>query len=164
MSDGLPSDEQLRRIERGVQRRIDLRRRLAQRIAGGGVAVLLVVGGFALLRPTMGTSAGAGSTSGRFSGADSGGAAAPAEALQAVRCHGAVATTVSVDPARLPTSALIACAAAERRQVAAATDGGDVATPRPSASGAVLCRAADGALSVWAGSSCTVHGLQPYAG
>ena len=79
MTDGLPTDEQLRRIERGVQRRIDLRRAVARRVAGTTAAVALLGGGFALLVPlAMG------------SGSSGGSAAAPAAgsaASQPVECH-----------------------------------------------------------------------------
>lgn len=164
MSDRLPTDEQLRRIQRGVHRRIGLRRRVAQRVAGGGVAVLLVVGGFALLRPVVGTTAsGSGSAARSSSGFTSD--AAPLDGAQAVRCHDGAPTTVAVDPSGLPTSALVACSAAQRRAATAAGRDADArATPPPSPSGAVLCRASDGALSVWPGgpATCRVHGLRRY--
>ncbi|MGT2426254.1 hypothetical protein [Amnibacterium kyonggiense] len=162
MNDGLPTEEQLRRIERGVQRRIDRRRRTALRAAQAAVAVVLVVGGFALLRPT----GGAPTTSSAGSGAAA--ASATGAPLVSVVCHGARTTTVRADAAGLPASALAACDAAVARFGPLAADGGSGASPAPHPSvpaTAVVCRAADGDLHVFIdGGACRSHGMSPYSG
>ncbi|GAA2752212.1 hypothetical protein [Amnibacterium kyonggiense] len=159
MSDGLPTDEQLRRIERGVRQRIDRRRRTAQRIAQASVAVVLIAGGFALLRPTLGVL-------GTSSGGSAASGARPASALVPVVCHhGASTATVRADPKDLPASALQACAAEEARFGPQVADRGpSPVPPSPSTSprAAVLCRTADGDLHVWAdGTTCRSHGMTP---
>ncbi|GAA4734557.1 hypothetical protein GCM10025783_00190 [Amnibacterium soli] len=157
MSDGLPSDEQLRRIERGVQQRIRGRRLAAQRVAGALVAVLLVVGGIALVRPVLGTAGGAASSSGGSGGFVSG------SAVVAVVCHGATgATVVKASEAGLPASALDACAAAGSRLSTARPRALQEEAPSPSASpAAVLCRTAEGGLHVYPGgaATCAAHAM-----
>lgn len=157
MSDGLPTDEQLRRIERGVRQRIDRRRRTAQRIAQASVAVVLIAGGFALLRPAIGTSSG-----GAAGSAASGAQPASAAALVPVVCHGPSARTVRVDPKDLPGSALRAC---EHRPGAQVADGRpELPSPGPTGA-AVLCRTTDGDLHVWSdGTTCRSHGMAPVPG
>ena len=108
MSDELPTEDRLRRIEHGVQRRIDARRATVQSVrrgvTGGIVTVLLIGGGFALLRPMAGTSTAS-------SGAGSA-ASAPASAVVSITCHrGAATAAVRADRSALPGSALRACAA-----------------------------------------------------
>ena len=156
MSDGLPSDEQLRRIERGVQQRIRGRRLVAQRVAGALVAVLLVAGGIALVRPVLGTATGASSSSG-----GSGGNTA---ASVVVVCHGAGgATTVRVPPSGLPGSAFTACAVTSEATAASARPNAlQGRTPTPSPSPAqVLCRASSGELHVYPGgaATCAAHAM-----
>src|SRR5438067_121011 len=68
MSDGLPTEEQLRRIEQGVMTRIRRRAELPKRIATG-VAVAAVVAGGAFLLPRFGLSSGGGSGGSSGSGA-----------------------------------------------------------------------------------------------
>jgi hypothetical protein len=149
MSDGLPTDEQLRRIERGVQRRIDTRRRIAQRVAGTAVAVLLLAGGIALIGPLTSIS-----TSGAAGG--SSGSRGSVAATEPVTCHdGGTTTRVSAARDGLPGSAVRACT-----QPAQAAD----ASRRPSAdqeSGArpVLCRAPSGALHVYLAGGCAEHDM-----
>jgi hypothetical protein len=157
MSDGLPSDEQLRRIERGVQRRIRGRRLVAQRIAGTLVAVLLVAGGIALVRPVL-TSTGSASSAGGSSGGGS-------VATVAVTCHGpGGATTVKAAEAGLPATALAACTAAVEPAAASARphalQGRTPPTPSPSPT-QVLCRTSSGALHVYLGgaATCTAHAM-----
>jgi len=155
MSDGLPSDEQLRRIEHGVQQRIRGRRLAAQRLAGTLVAVLLVVGGIALVRPVL-TSAGSASSAGGSSGGGS-------IATVAVICHGpGGATTVQAAEAGLPSTAFDACAATGRAAASARPHALQGRTPTPSAASApVLCRASSGALHVYLGgaATCTEHAM-----
>jgi hypothetical protein len=165
MSDDLPTEEQLRRIERGVQRRIDARRATTQqvvrRVAGGIAAVLLIGGGFALLRP-LGVGTATSSSSG-------GSAARPSSTeIVAVRCHdGRTTTEVRVARTGLPAAAVQACAAAAftagaQPDTASGTSATPTPTPRPSA----LCRAEDGALHVYVGAAavCAAHGMTAYRG
>jgi hypothetical protein len=158
MNDELPTDERVRRIERGVARRIGARRVVAQRIAVAAVAVVVVGGGFALIRPM---SSGGSATSAAGSAAS----AAPSTAL-AVECHGDRTVTARVDPTGLPASALVACARAEHGSAPAeqhaAGGTGASATPAPS----TLCETVHGALHVYPGppSMCATHGMHPYAG
>ena len=164
MSDDLPTEERLGRIERGVQRRIDARRVSAQRVvrgvSGGAVAVLLVVGGFALIRPSISSPSGA-------AGASSGRSAA--SALVPVRCHdGATTTTTRAARAGLPASAIAACTTVRFSANSAPEVQGASGAPRPvpTPPSSVLCRAEDGALQVYFGgtASCATHGTTPYAG
>ena len=157
MSDGLPSDEQLRRIERGVQQRIRGRRLVAQRVAGTLVAVLLVAGGIALVRPVLGTSGGSASSAGGSTGEHS-------SAIVAVTCHGpGGATTVEAAEAGLPATALAACATTPEPAAASARPHAlQGRTPTPSASLAqVLCRTSSGALHVYLGgaATCAQHAM-----
>lgn len=156
MSDGLPSDDQLRRIERGVQRRIRGRRLAAQRVAGTLVAVLLVAGGIALVRPVL-TSTGSASSAGGSNGGHS-------VAAVAVVCHGPEgATTVEAAESGLPASAFEACATTTEHAAATARPNAlQGRTPSPSASPAqVLCRASSGELHVYPGGppTCAAHGM-----
>lgn len=164
MNDGLPTDERLDRIERGVQRRIDARRATRQGVARGvtAVLVLLVVvgGGFALLRSTStATSSGAAGSAARP-------AASAASALVPVTCHDGRTVAAKADGSGLPASALAACALAERGATVSgphAASGTDAsATP----STGVLCRTKDGELHVYPGlpSACATHGMAPYPG
>ncbi|MBW4042009.1 MAG: hypothetical protein HIU86_07750 [Acidobacteria bacterium] len=166
MSDELPTEDRLRRIERGVQRRIDARRATAQRlvrgITGAAVAVLVIGGGFALLRPMAGTSAGS-SGVGAAGSAGGSAASAPATAVPVV-CHdGAATTTVRADRSALPVSAFEACAAASFGADAGPSTAGS-ASGSPTAMPRVLCRAEDGVLHVYVGTTavCATHGLTPY--
>lgn len=164
MSDELPTEERLRRIERGVQRRIDARRATAQQVrrgvAGGALTVLVIVGGFALLRPVAST-------------VTAGAAGSAASALVPVRCHAAT-TTTTAEAARsgLPASALAACAAAATADRAEAdpetTSGGSTTSGSfaGSAGPSTVCRADDGALHVYIGgaTACRAHGMRAYGG
>ena len=154
MSDGLPSDEQLRRIERGVQQRIRGRRLVGQRIAGTLVAVLLVAGGIALVRPVLATSGAASSSAGGSTGGGS-------SATVVVTCHGpGGATTVRAAEAGLPATALAACAATTGK--GARPNALQGRTPIPSPSPAqVLCRAPSGDLHVYLGgaATCAAHAM-----
>ena len=180
MSDGLPTDEQLRRIERGVQRRIDRRREMAHRVTGTAAAVVLLGGGFALALPFA---LGHGSAGSASSAGGSAGSAAPA---QAVLCHassGVDSPTTRVEAApgapaeaiaaacgpavefqsgsgRMPTATSPAASAAAPGAVSPTSD-------RPSAGPpAVVCRAADGVLHVFPADRrpatlCTRNGMRP---
>lgn len=159
MSDGLPTDDQLRRIERGVQRRIDLRRRAARRaagVAGAALAVALLGGGLVLVRPVLvGTSSGSAASSGK---------GAPASDRVAVVCHGTPTRSVEVERSGLPAAALHACAAAGPGAGGASRAAGAGASPAPSPA-SVLCRAADGRLHVYPGAAaCSGHGMTPFPG
>ena len=156
MSDGLPSDDQLRRIERGVQQRIRGRRLAVQRVAGTLVAVLLVVGGITLVRPVLATSGSASSAG------DS--TAERSSAAVVVVCHGERgATHVEVPEAGLPAAAFAACSATTGRRAASAQPNAlEGRTPTPSASSAqVLCRTSSGALHVYLGgaATCAEHAM-----
>jgi hypothetical protein len=162
MSDELPTEERMRRIERGVQRRIDAHRASAQRVrqgvTGGLVVVLLLGGGFALLRSTAGTSTAA-------SGSGSA-ASAPASAAVPVLCHdGAATTTARADRSTLPASALRACASAAYGTEAAPNSAGG-RSASPTVAPRVLCRAEDGALHVYPGApvACSAHRMTAYRG
>jgi hypothetical protein len=163
MNDELPTGERLGRIERGVQRRIDARRQLARRVAGGAVVLLVVAGGVALIRPLSGTLTSSGASGSSAREPEYGPAASAAGAP--VRCHGEVDRTVTADPAGLPASALAACARVERGASTSALEGGG-ATPTPSPSpAAALCRSKDGSLHVYSGpaSACAAHGMTPWS-
>lgn len=159
MSDDLPTPERLGRIERGVQRRIDRRRQVAQQIAGASVAVLLVVGGVALARPLLLSSSGGGASS-------AGGAPAAGTSAEetTVLCHDASATRTVQAHGALPAAAIAACAAAG--PTAASARPGDVAaTPSPSPT-SVLCESSEGTLEVYLGdaSTCATHDLHRFPG
>lgn len=164
MSGGVPDDETLRRIERGVQDRIGRPRRVAQRVAGAtaGVAALtLVVGGVALLS-TRGAGAGGSAASG--SGA---GSSADRSAL-VVTCHDRAAVVqAEVDPALLPASALEACGTALTGQAARPSGterGGTEGSPSPAATG-VVCRSAAGDVDVYPGrTACPAPDATPIPG
>ena len=158
MNDELPTDERLRRIERGVQRRIILRRVIPQRIAVAAVAVVLVAGGFALLRPTA---SGGSSTSAAGSAASP----IPTDAMF-VECHGTRTVTARVDPTGLPASALAACARAERGGVAADQHAAGTSGASPTPATSTLCETVHGALHVYPGlpPMCAAHAMHPYAG
>ncbi len=119
MSDGLPTDDQLRRIERGVQRRIDLRRTVAHRVVGSAAAVALIGGGFALLVP-LGLSSGASGGS-----AAAGGTAASARAAVQVVCHDSSARDSASRRSQVPAGAddrrLIAACGADAVEFQSAT-------------------------------------------
>lgn len=167
MSGGVPDDEQLRRIERGVLDRIGRPRRVAQRIAGAtaGVAALaLVVGGVAVLS-TRGAGAGGGSAA---SGSGAGSSADRSSAL-VVTCHGRDAVVqAKVDPARLPASALEGCGTALTGQAArpsgTAAGGGTEGSPSPAATG-VVCRSTAGDVDVYPGrTACPAPDATPIPG
>ena len=167
MSGGVPDDETLRRIERGVQDRIGRPRRVAQRVAGAtaGVAALaLVVGGVALLS-TRGAGAG-GSSAASGSG---GGSAGDRSSALVVTCHGRDAVVqAKVDPARLPASALEACGTALTGQAArpsgTAADGDSEGSPSPAATG-VVCRTPAGDIDVYPGrTTCPAPDATPVPG
>ena len=167
MSDDLPTDERLRRIERGVQRRIDGRRQVAQRIAGASVAVVLVVGGFALVRPLLSiTGTASSSTAGGDAQGTSAGDSTASEAAASgtVRCHdGATTRTVPVGAGDQPAAAIAACIAAARRAATAAQPEDRGPTPVPSPS-AVVCESSTGVLHVSLGdaAACATHDLRPF--
>ena len=151
MSDGLPSDEQLRRIERGVRRRIERRGRVARQVAGASAAVLVVAGGIALLAPIARTAGSASSAGGSGDGA---------QAPGVVVCHdGARTTRAEVPAGALPGGARAACARALRAlpEAASGSDGRPSPSPSPSAA---LCETARGVLHVYLdGSACGAHGM-----
>jgi hypothetical protein len=160
MSDDLPDDERVRRIERGVQRRIDGRRRIAQRIAGASVAVLLVAGGFALLRPVVSLSSGAGGSASSAEGTSR---------VVRVTCHSAAGTErVAAEEDGLPASAIRACTAALGGEVSGTKAGAQGAGGAPSAtpSAPLLCRTTSGALHVYLGTAatCVSHDMTPAPG
>jgi hypothetical protein len=157
MTDDLPTDERLRRIERGVHQRIDRRRRLARRIAGASVAVVLVAGGIALVRPQLATTSGASSAAG-------GSAEGTSAGTVTVLCHrGAAVTPVQAERRGLPASALAACTTAQGATAASARPRPlDGRTPSPAPT-PVLCASPSGVLHVYLGSAttCAAHRLQP---
>ena len=86
MSDGLPTEEQLRRMEQRVMARIRRRAELPKRIAGGTAAAALLVGGLFLL-PRLGLSSG-GSAGGGGGGSTGQSAASGSGSLALVAyCH-----------------------------------------------------------------------------
>lgn len=170
MSDGLPTDEQLRRIERGVLDRIDTRRRIARGIAGTTAGVVLLAGGIALLVPLAQSSGSGGST------AAGGGSAASARASSAevdVRCRldDRVLRTAAPDDADSIAESCGAVAVdfqSSSGRMPVPTGSGAAARPTPSAAPqAVVCRADDGVLEVLPAGErprtvCERAGLQPY--
>ncbi|WP_375389430.1 hypothetical protein [uncultured Amnibacterium sp.] len=162
MSGGVPDEEQLRRIEQGVRRRIARRRETAQRVGGAAAAVgalAIVVGGFSLVLPRSASLS---------SGASGGGSAADSSALVKVLCHGDRATLAAeADPKGLPESAFEACARALEKTVsdaaapeATGVQGQAAGAPSPSALPGVLCRSDDGLLQVYPdGTACSSVGM-----
>lgn len=184
MSDGLPSDDQVRRIEQGVLGRIDARRALRNRVIGSVTAVVLVGGGLGLVAGVV-RSGGAGMSSGST--------AASGAAMVVVRCaleagsDTGAAGSVRVPAATLPRSAIAACTGG-----AVDYQSGEGAVPMPDSAGAggaptsspsspsaaspsaasapptaVLCRDADGSLVVLslsgsASATCVRAGMEPY--
>lgn len=116
MSDGLPTEEQLRRMEQRVMTRIRRRAQLPKRIATGAAVAAVIAGGVFLL-PRVGTSssggsagsAGYGSSESRASGSGSGGGSA---ALLA-GCHASSSPKAAVLTVPLakdtPSAAVDAC-------------------------------------------------------
>lgn len=176
--DGLPSDEQLGRIQRGVMRRIDLRRLLARRIAGGAAAVLLVGGGIGLLatHPIGLSGASSGSAAGGSRAEDAAGSVV-------VRCaihpgdESAGPASVRVPESRLPEAAVAGCSGttvefqagsggvSDSSAASAAPAAGRGSTPEP----AVLCIDVDGSYVVLvrhgsARATCVAAGMEPFAG
>jgi hypothetical protein len=127
MNDGLPDEEQLRRIEQGVMTRIRRRAELPKRIATG-VAVAAVFAGGAFLLPRLwlssagsGSSSGAGGGSAAYRSGDGSRTAAGSSALLA-QCHATASSTSPVRSVPLTedtaTAALKACVLAfEKGQV-----------------------------------------------
>jgi len=139
---------------------------VAQRIAGASVAVVLVVGGIALVRPVLSFSGGASGSSAQGTSAGD----TSAERTTTVICHDASGTTqVPAVRAGLPASALAACSAAIAAAATAAPSTrpnaveGRTPTPTPTP---LLCESPAGVLHVYvAGSgSCEAHDLLPYGG
>jgi hypothetical protein len=163
MSDGLPTGEQLRRIERGVRQRIDRRRTIARRVAGASAAVLLVTGGIALVRPSLSMSGGSSASSGQ----DTGAGGTSAERSQAVICH-TPTTTTKARAARddLPASAFAACSAALATAVPSTRPNALEAPSPTTAPTAVLCESTSGLLHVYLGDArpCAAHDLRPVEG
>lgn len=162
MNDDLPTPERLGRIERGVQRRIDRRRQVAQQIAGASVAVLLVVGGVALVRPLLVSSSGGSASSGGGASA----AGSSAEDTRTVLCHDASGTRTVQARGDLPAAALAACAPAVGGPRASSARPGNLpATPSPSPT-SVLCESSKGTLEVYLGdaATCATHDLRPFPG
>jgi hypothetical protein len=163
MSGQVPNDEQLARIERGVHRRIDARRRAIRGVTGGAAGLAIVVGGFALVLPALG-GASSGSSAGSGGGTMQQYAASDAAAIPVI-CHGSTRRTVQAEEALLPESAADACVAATLRNAAgtseSATDSG--ASASSAAASSAVCRAEDGAVHVYVGSSdaCAAHGMEP---
>jgi hypothetical protein len=163
MSGQVPSDEQLARIERGVHRRIDARRRAIRGVTGGAAGLAIVVGGFALVLPALG-GAGSGSSAGSGGGTIQRYAASDAAAIPVI-CHGTTRRSVQAEEAGLPASAAEACVAATLRGAAgspeSATDAGDSGSST-AADPSAVCRAEDGAVHVYVGSfdACAAHGME----
>lgn len=158
MNDDLPTSEGLGRIERGVQRRIDRRRQVARQIAGASVAVLLAVGGVALVRPLLVFSSG-GSAGGGYAAGSSAGR------TSTVLCHEGTTTRTVEAHATLPAAAIAACTSVTRRTASSARPGDLPATPSPSAT-PVLCESSKGTLHVYLddAATCATHDLRPFPG
>jgi hypothetical protein len=178
MSDGLPTEEQLRRMERQVMTRIRRRAELPKRIATG-VAVAAVFAGGAFLLPRLGLSGGGGS-----SGSAAGGSAyqqgegrnssAGGSTALLARCHASPSATSPVRSVPLTedttTAALKACVLAlGKGQVPKPTPASGSASshlrPRFTAKDLVVCRDAAGTLEVFVGDAhpstlCVRNGLR----
>jgi hypothetical protein len=162
MNDGLPTEEQLRRIEQGVLTRIRRRAELPKRIATG-VAIAAVFAGGAFLLPRFGLSGGGsgssggsgGSTAYQRNGDTEGRSAAAGSAALLAECHGSASAASPVHSVPLAedstTAALKACVLAfERGQVPTASGGSNPALKgRPTAKDLVVCRDAGGRLQVF---------------
>ncbi|WP_375405488.1 hypothetical protein [uncultured Amnibacterium sp.] len=161
MNDDLPTPEGLGRIERGVQRRIDRRRQVARQIAGASVAVLLAVGGVALVRPFLVFSSG-GSASSAGGGYEAGSSAGR---TSTVLCHEGATTRTVEAHGTLPAAAIAACTSVARRTASSARPGDLPATPSPSAT-PVLCESSKGTLHVYLddAATCATHDLLPFPG
>jgi hypothetical protein len=164
MSDGLPTEEQLRRMEQRVMTRIRRRAQLPKRIATGAAAAALVVGGVFLL-PRLGTSSGGGS--GSSAGYASGGGGS--SALLA-RCHPAASATSPVRTVPIardtPAAAIDSClrALAEQPAPSSGTAGEQLASP--TAKDLLACRDSGGRLQVFVKDAhpatlCTRNGMTP---
>jgi hypothetical protein len=161
MSEQVPTDEQLARIERGVHRRIDRRRSAVRGITGGAAALAIVAGGFALVVPAI---SGAGSASSAGSGGSVQRYAAADDGAVRVVCHGTARRTVQAAAKGLPGSAEQACAAGALRGPASSSEGAaDSGGGAAAGSASAVCRADDGVVHVYVGSreDCDEHGMTP---
>jgi hypothetical protein len=158
MSDGLPTEEQLRRMEQRVMTRIRRRAQLPKRIATGAAVAALFAGGVFLL-PRLGvtgSSGGSGSSAGYASNASRGGSGGSTALLAS--CHAADSATSPVRTVPLthdtPAAAIDACLRAfEKDQGPKATTSSGSATDqlvRPlTAKDLVVCRDGDRRLQVF---------------
>jgi cytochrome c553 len=156
MSDGLPTEEQLERMERTVMGRIRRRAQLPKRIASGVAAAALFAGGVFLLPRFAGSAASgggsAGSSAGRAydeSGGASGGGSAPLAACHASASAKAPARRVPLR-AGTPAAALEACLVALEKGRVPKGDDPRTALKEPiSAKDLVVCRDSGGLLQVF---------------
>ena len=154
MSDGLPTEEQLRRMERTVMTRIRRRAELPKRIATGAAAVALLAGGvLALPRLVVaggGTALSGGSTAEQAE--DSGGGASGSR-FAACRASSSARSPVRSVPIAADTveAALEACVQAfAQGQVPAVRETPIRAGQEPvTTKDLVVCRDADGTLQVF---------------
>jgi hypothetical protein len=150
MSDGLPTEEQLRRMEQRVMTRIRRRAQLPKRIATGAAAAALVVGGVFLL-PRLGTSSGGGSgSSAGYAGDASGGGGSTA---LLARCHAAASATSPVRTVPLgrdtPAAAIDACLRALTKRPAPSSGTATEQLRALTAKDLVACRDAGGGWQVF---------------
>ena len=162
MSDDLPTEEQLRRIEQGVMTRIRRRAQLPRRIATG-VAVAAVFAGGVLLLPRLGlSSGGSGSSSGSGGGTayqtSEGSSGAAGSSALLVQCHAASAASSPVRSVPLTrntgSAAIDACLLAlQKDQGAAAPRASEPATSDLkgplTAKDLIACRDSAGLLQVF---------------
>lgn len=180
--DGLPSDDQVRRIERGVMGRIDARRAMRNRVIASVTAVVLVGGGFGLVSSAL--RGGSLATSGAASGSGSSSASVVVRCALGAGSDTSGARTVRVPEAGLPQSAVAACTggsvayqsadgaapAKDSPTLGALSTDSPSGVPAPAASAlprAVLCTDADGSLVVLslsgsASATCVKAGMEPY--
>ena len=174
MSDGLPTEEQLRRMEQRVMTRIRRRAELPKRIAGGAAVAALFVGGVLLL-PRLGLSGGGSSGSGAGSAySTSESRAAGGSAAVLAGCHtsaSAKAPVVTVPLSKdIPTAAVDACLRAfEKGQAPKATTASGSSAHdlvgSLTAKDLVVCRDGDGRLQVFVRDAhpstlCTRNGMR----
>ena len=164
MSDGLPSDEQLQRMERAVMARIRRRAELPKRIATSAAVAALVAGGVFLL-PRVGLSGGGGAGSSSSGGggstayrgeSDSSGSSAGGSSALLAACHATATTTAG--ELRVPITADTAAAAIDACLVAlekgqvpgpSADAPNDLKTEPITAKDLVVCRDDAGRLQVF---------------
>lgn len=160
--DGLPTEDQLRRLEQRVMTRIRRRAELPKRIATGAAVAALFVGGVFLLPrlgPSSGASGGSGSASRAYdsnrsgAGGSSGGSAALLAGCHATPSGKSAVRSVPLT-ADTPNAAVDACLVAlEKGQVPTATTSSGTSanslTAPLTAKDLVACRDAAGTLQVF---------------